>query len=381
MPNDEGRKDTFDLIGQDGQIARTARMLTEDETLTNARKHDIVERVKDYAQRNEITLVQIAREIGISQSTVSEVLLRKYSGKADKHLRALNNWLELTVRRQNVIQNKKWVDTAVAREIVMVAELASETLCMAAVWGPARIGKSFTLEAIAGSDRLGSPILFRVTESCTKPTPFTRMLCEALELSISVTFDRLQSNIIKRLKGTKRMLMIDEVDRATYKTLELIRDIHDKTGCPILLAGKPTVYQRLGFRDTGDFCEVLDQLSGRIAFRRDLTERTRRRDNPEPLFSLKDIRRLIQISNLDLKVSREAEEWLQDRACMLGMGGFGKAVILLYLSYKLAKTKGDDEINVDHLDAVEELTLGHEDLERVEAKVAESSGTKIRRLG
>ena len=374
------KRDTFELVGQEGQIARTSRMIAASEKLGDARKRDIVERVKDYARRNEITLVQIAREIGVSQTTVSEVLMRKYGGRADKHLRALNNWMELSARRKNVIQNKQWVDTSVAREIVTVAEIASETLCMAAIWGPARIGKSFTLASLEGSDRLGNPVLFRIDQSCRRPNPLCRVLCDRFELTTHGTFDRLMRKLTKHLVGTKRMLMFDEADRADYATLEFIRDLHDITGCPILLAGKPTVYQKLGFRETGSFCEVVDQLSGRIAIRRDLTERTRRQDNPEPLFTHEDVRKLIQVASLDLKVNHDAVDWLQDRACMLGMGGFGKAVIYLYLAYKLATAKGDDAITAAHLDAVQESTIGHEDVERVEAVIGESSGRRIRRL-
>ena len=43
----------------------------------------------------------------------------------------------------------------------------------------------------------------------------------------------------------------------------------------MLFAGKPCIYERLGFRDLGDFPEVTDQLASRIVMKRDLTERTR----------------------------------------------------------------------------------------------------------
>ena len=80
------------------------------------------------------------------------------------------------------------------------------------------------------------------------------------------------------------MLMFDEADRLRYRTLEFIRDLHDRTGCPVLLVGKPKIYEPLGLRQVGEFTEITDQLAGRIVIRRDLTERTRG-DNPEPLFT------------------------------------------------------------------------------------------------
>lgn len=119
------------------------------------------------------------------------------------------------------------------------------------------------------------------------------------------------------------------------------------------MAGKPKVYERLGFRDLGEFSEVTDQLASRMVMKRDLTERTRDVDRPQPLFSLDDVRKLIQQSSLELRVSPEAEKWLQSRASTLGMGGLGKALVSLYRAAKVAYAKGDTVITVEHLEDVD----------------------------
>ena len=87
------------------------------------------------------------------------------------------------------------------------------------------------------------------------------------------------------------------------------RDLHDLTGSPVLLCGKPAIYERLGLRSLGDFSEVTDQLAARIVIRRDLTERTRGR-KPRPLFTQEDIRKLIHSADLKLHVSPDAVKWL-----------------------------------------------------------------------
>ncbi len=361
-------------------------MIAENECITDARKADIRARVVEYLTRHNISRQTMARECGIGSSTVSQVLSDTYGAKGKKRsddtrfLRALNNWMELDARRRNVVQDPQYVDTSVAREIVTVAEIVSETCRMGVVYGPAQIGKSFTLKSLAGSDRLGHPILLRVDQSHRTPKAFARLLCSALAIGVEGTFDALTRRIIDKLGGTKRMLMIDEAERVDYATLEFIRDVHDQTGCPILLAGKPAIYRRLGFREMGDYSEVVDQLSSRIVIRRDLTERTRREHSPEPLFSADDVRKLIRISELGLSVDPDAQRWLQDRACVIGLGGLGKAVILLYLAYKMALGMGSQSVTVEHLERVEEATIGHEDLDRVDDVVNEPASRQIRRL-
>ena len=214
-----------------------------------------------------------------------------------------------------------------------------------------------------------------VDEWLTRPLPLCREICTRFELNAHGTFDALARRIVERLKGTKRMLIFDEADLLHYRAIETIRHIHDATGCPVLFAGKPKIYERLGFRVLGEFSEVTDQLASRIVMKRDLTERTRG-DNPQPLFSRECIRKLIRQSSLTLHVSPDAEKWLQDRASTLGMGGVGKALFSLYLAAKVAYALGVGTITVDHLEGVDELTMGHEDAERMEAAVAEASGMK-----
>ncbi len=355
-------------------------MITADEKLTDGRKCDIAERVRSYADKHGITLAQIARQLDTSASTVSEVLLRKYAGRADKHLRALNNWMELDARRRNIVLDRQFAEHSVARDIITVAEIVSETCKIGVVFGPAQIGKSFTLAALEGSDRLGQPVLIRMGESAQRPKAVCRMVCAAFGLKTEGTFDALMRRLVKRLQGTRRPIFVDEADDCSYRVLEFLRELHDRTGCGPLLCGKPAIYQKLGFRDVGDFREVTDQLSARVVIRRDLTERTRRTEHPTPLFTKDDIRALITTASLELKVAPSAIDWLQARACVIGMGGFGMAVINLYLAYKFAVGSGATEITAEHLEAVQQTTMGHEDLERMEEVVAESSGTRIRRL-
>ncbi len=365
--------DAFEALGAENRVTRTARMLDSSAQLSDSQRTDIVERYHRFIEQFNFTQTAVAVELGISGSTLSECVGRKYKGKtSDKHLVSLNNWMELTARRENVVRKRSFVEITVAREIIQVANIVAETCKMGVIFGPGQIGKTMTLQAIEGDARYGYPILITVDESKTRPVPITRELCRKLELVATGTFDALFSRVTARLKGTKRMLIFDEADKAEYRTLETIRQIHDATGCPVLFSGKPRIYEHLGLREVGGFSERLDQLCGRIIIKRDLMERTRDGKHPEKLYSLDDIRKLIKNADLTLRVTGDAEKWLQSRACALGSGGIGKAMICLYLAYKVAYVNGQEEITADTLDDVEVLTMGHEDAQRIAEIIADT---------
>ena len=66
------------------------------------------------------------------------------------------------------------------------------------------------------------------------------------------------------------------------------------------------------------------------------------------------------------------------RASSLGTGGLGNALACFYLAYKLAFAQGLEATSAEQLEDVTDLTMGHEDAERVAELVAES--TAIRRI-
>jgi len=351
-------------------------MLNESEKLKPNQRTDIVERLQRFLVDYNYTQAGVAREIGVSSTTISEVLRLRYTGGAmDRHLIRVHNWMELTARRNAIVRSREFVETLVANEILQVARITAETCQMGLVFGPARIGKTFTLKAIEGDQVFGDPVVVTVTEATVRPFALCRAVCERFDVSGDGTFDRVFRRLCNRLTGTKRMLIFDEADLASYPALEMIRQLHDETGCPILFAGKPAVYEHLGLRHLGDFSEKLDQMAGRIVIKRDLTERTRG-TNGEPLYSRKDIQNLVRKSGLTIRLSSDAERWLQSRASTLGMGGIGKAMILLYLAFKLAYSTGATSITDSHLEDAETLTLGNEDASRLSEVVAEAKGMK-----
>ena len=139
---EQGNQDAFRLIQDDGRVARSARMLDEAGRLTSSQRVDIIDRCLQYVREHETTQAAIARELGISDTTLSELLRNHWKGKAgDQHLARLHNWMELAVRREGAaVRSKTFVETSVAREVLDVARIVAETCKMGVVFGPAYPG-------------------------------------------------------------------------------------------------------------------------------------------------------------------------------------------------------------------------------------------------
>ena len=87
-------------------------------------------------------------------------------------------------------------------------------------------------------------------------------MSEIKPYSISDSFDE----VIRNLILTPRVLIVDEVDYLTMdknKSIEILRDIHDKTNVPVVLVGMTNAHSRLK-----KFSHLYDRLSEIIKFER-----------------------------------------------------------------------------------------------------------------
>lgn len=77
--------------------------------------------------------------------------------------------------------------------------------------------------------------------------------------------NELLDSIVSKLKGSERLLMIDEAELLSTRSLEFIRRIHDLTGVGVVLAGMPRLLINLKGKNN-----ELAQLYSRVGFACDL---------------------------------------------------------------------------------------------------------------
>ena len=53
--------------------------------------------------------------------------------------------------------------------------------------------------------------------------------------------------VVKKLKANSKVIFIDEIDYLmnNFKTVEILRDLHDETDCPIIMIGMGLVHRKL----------------------------------------------------------------------------------------------------------------------------------------
>lgn len=208
----------------------------------------------------------LARQVGISATTLSQWLNDRYPGDCDAVARSLAVWLRNRQARAALPARVEvgWVDTTAWRSVDGALLFAQDAGAIALIYGGAGLGKTTAVRRYAASN----PNVWRFTA-----TPATAGLMAVLEgvasaLDLRDIANRPSahaSEIVRRMSGTGGLLVIDEAQHVSLQALEELRSIHDASGIGMALVGNESVYARLtGGSRRADFAQLFSRVALRL---------------------------------------------------------------------------------------------------------------------
>ncbi|EHQ1784656.1 AAA family ATPase, partial [Salmonella enterica subsp. enterica serovar Oranienburg] len=138
------------------------------------------------------------------------------------------------------------------------------------LYGAAGLGKTMIIKEYARRD--DTVILIEADPGYTART-LLEELCGRLRLSKNGNIHTLIDLCVEKLKGSGRLLVIDEAELLPYRALEVVRRLHDKAGIGVVMAGMPRLIVNLKGK-RGEFA----QLYSRVALALDLGNALARQD-------------------------------------------------------------------------------------------------------
>lgn len=245
------------------QQATVLTIHDDDDGQTDAR-----ECVLTIIDAGEATQALICRESGVSSAILSTWLKGKYKGDNASVEASLRTWIAARQRRADMLaslpQAPPWLSTPSAQKVASVLAYAQMAGDIGCVYGGAGMGKTVTLAAYAE----GNPNVWVVEMNAATAAVASSLeeIADAIGLrGIPSRAARLHREIVKRLRGTGGLLVIDEAQHLRTNAIESIRAIHDATGVGLVLCGNESVYARLtGGSREASFAQLFSRLGKRL---------------------------------------------------------------------------------------------------------------------
>jgi DNA transposition AAA+ family ATPase len=363
------RNEVAEQLGMEARIVKAIK-LPPGGSLTQELRGKVRALVNEHAKANGVTNGEIALAIGCVLSTVGEVLGGKYRADDSDFLRKLNKWVEDDECRRLAGKPIGFYSTSVFQTEVVLAKYAKSNArtglsprvvaseqarqSIALGYGPGGCGKSAGALALHADDP--TSILVRVQEGAGSSRYLSHLiLVELGEKPRNSTFGNLEA-IKRRLTGSGRLLIVDECHRVKHSGCELIRDLADVCGIPILLLGTTEVSEKLTNVRVGVGNLLYDQFASRVGMQLDLLRGIDGRGGvTRPFFSLDEIRAIFH-SN-EVRLAQDAAEYLQAMACVIGLGMLRTTHGVWQKAYRAAVRNGRNIVTLDSVRDAARLSL------------------------
>jgi hypothetical protein len=218
---------------------------------------DLQQELKNLMEELALSQAVVARALGCSGSALSQWLSSTYKGDVPKFNEAVKGFLqrqkERSKSRKKVVE---FVMTSTATRLFEVARTCHLDGEIGVAYGEAGIGK--TLAAKAYASRNSDVILVEADLGYTARSLFTD-LHHRIGLDGTGTVHNMFEDVVAKLSGSGRLIIVDEAEHLPYRALELLRRVYDKAGIGILLVGMPRLVHNLRGKK-GEYAQLYSRV-------------------------------------------------------------------------------------------------------------------------
>ena len=229
--------------------------------MTNTVNKALQQKLAEFKAKSGMNQTMLARGIGVSPASISMYLNDTYAEKGGKYgtiepkIEAFLEVQESKAQREELVLG--FVSTKTTRRIAEVMRDAHEAGDTVVIYGQAGLGKTQAVKNYC--DKNPAAILIEANPSFTALV-LMRKLAAAAKVSTVGSLNDLFESVSDRLRDSGRLIVVDEAENLPLRALEIIRRLHDDTGCGLVLSGMPRLVANLRGKH-GELVQLYSRVS------------------------------------------------------------------------------------------------------------------------
>ena len=219
------------------------------------------QKLAEFKAKSGMNQTMLARGIGVSPASISMYLNDTYAEKGGKYetiepkIEAFLEVQESKAQREELVLG--FVSTKTTRRISEVMRDAHEAGDTVVIYGQAGLGKTQAVKNYC--EKNPAAILIEANPSFTALV-LMRKLAAAAKVSTVGSLNDLFESVSDRLRDSGRLIVVDEAENLPLRALEIIRRLHDDTGCGLVLSGMPRLVANLRGKH-GELVQLYSRVS------------------------------------------------------------------------------------------------------------------------
>lgn len=293
------------------------------------------ERAREWLARTGKTQTALAKALNGSGAAVSQWLNGVYKGDVKLLTERIESFLALEVERSAAPVTPKFADTAVARSVLTVCSFAHTHRVIGMAVGAAGMGKTAGLKEYVRRNPKRA-VYLTCNPACTSPQAVLSLILDHFNWrpEPGSGLHAQIRNAVMLLKETDYLVIFDEAQHCSYRSLETIRTVFDMAEVGMVWAGNEGLLGLIQKQGTTSYA----QIYSRIAMVRVVLLGA----------SDDDVRALVG------DVSRECVKYLRERT--FEGGGLRRMLKVHHLAQGLAQVEGT-ALDMGHMERAADMLV------------------------
>lgn len=285
------------------------------------------EKLISYISDTKESQSRAAKALGVSKTALSLFLNGTYTGNNKELANKAEQYIRMGTARRSIAKAPDICRTVGNTQAIQRAvKLAHVEGKIALIYGPAGCGKTTALQDYQQNNN--GVIYIEADVTTNSPRCVLKLILTAMGEEAKGSTADMMKLIISKLIGTNKLLIIDEAQHLTEKSLDAVRAINDKAHIGIAYSGNPGIIKRMYGRQ-----EDFDQLFSRVKYHCNLKNN----------YTLEDIKGIYTGENFSLEYMKYLHQVSKRK------GGLRLMVMQCEIAQNLAASQ-QEELSIEHLE-------------------------------
>lgn len=309
------------------------------EDLTSVYDEDLHARFLRWKDESGKNIQAICMMMARSTAAISQYINKKYQGNVAEIEKQVRILLDRHENLQFVENIGEFCVTHASRLMWEVLQFCDAKAKMGVITAPSGSGKT----RVAAQYKLKNPASIFMTADITKTRPGTVIRKLAYVANVKNTTSGALSDLldamVEKLRGSKRMILIDDAHFLSWEAFEAVRKVHDCAHVGVVYIGQERMYEQMKGAEGKAY--LFDQIYRRIAIKRDRFKVTKG-----------DVKMIA--GNLCPGLDEACHDFLFAKAQKKGR--FGNVENVLDVASEMSKTRGEP-VSVEMLQEADRFLL------------------------
>jgi len=220
-----------------------------------------IELLKEYIQKSGKSQADVAKEMGVSGGLISSFLSGTYK-TPHTMIPKIEKLLEITEKKQASPKEPPFVMTSISQQVTNVISYCHLQGKIAVAYGDAGIGKTMAIKEYAKHNP--DAIVITIAPCFATISGVNELLAEELKIRERVS-RRAYVEVVNKLRGSNRVIIIDEAQHLTVRVINHLRSITDASGIGIAFIGNEEIYLKMKGSGQAAYAQLFSRIGMRAA--------------------------------------------------------------------------------------------------------------------